>query len=479
MIDEIKNLESEDKIIRSFMRRMPLQPEENLENLLLRAEQINSFHGSFRPANLLPGEETEDRVPVDLVKIYLHDMGRYSLLSREGELFLARKMERGEKQTIKALMQTGQALEEIKKLRDMLKKQPDLTPRWFNLPENDFSLASLKKVNQKAMARLDRIIHLAGRLRRLSPSRKNRWKRGRLAVELINTALELDLRWDQKYELTSRIKQRLLAEAARLPEMRRKKLMEIYRSIEQAQEMKARAKNELISANLRLVISIAKKYQNQGLSLLDLIQEGNLGLIRAAEKYEYRRGHKFSTYATWWIKQSITRAIADQARTVRMPVHLVEAIQRMKKAAQQLYQISGREPDEKDLARQMNLPEEKVREMINFSREEVSLETPVNDSGDTLLGDFLEDSKTKDPAETCLLESLKDNLKKAFSLLNEREKEILRMRYGLDGQKEYTLEEIGRHFRLTRERIRQIELRALRKIRESELGTLLESLQIS
>ncbi len=479
MIDEIKNLESEDKIIRSFMRQMPLQTEESLENLLLRAEQINSFHGSFRAANLPPGEETEDRVPVDLIKIYLQDMGRYSLLSREGELFLARKMERGEKQTIKALMQTGHALEEIKKLREMLKKQPDLTPRWFNLPENDFSPASLKKVNQKAIARLNRIIHLAGRLRRLSPSRKNRWKRGRLAVELINTALELDLRWDQKYELTSRIKQSLLAEAARLPEMRRKKLMEIYRNIEQAQEMKARAKNELISANLRLVISIAKKYQNQGLSLLDLIQEGNLGLIRAAEKYEYRRGHKFSTYATWWIKQSITRAIADQARTVRMPVHLVEAIQRMKKAAQQLYQISGREPDEKDLARQMNLPEEKVLEMINFSREEVSLETPVNDSGDTLLGDFLEDSKTKDPAENCLLESLKDNLKKAFSLLNEREKEILRMRYGLDGQKEYTLEEIGRHFRLTRERIRQIELRALKKIRESELGPLLESLQVS
>ncbi|MGB9906381.1 MAG: RNA polymerase sigma factor RpoD/SigA [Candidatus Saccharicenans sp.] len=475
MIDNIDNLEAREKELRSLLRLKTAA-----------AQEVDELSALLDPAgDLCPPAAAEDsglqdgRVPVDLIKIYLHDMGSYLLLSREGELELARKMERGDRETIKAFLQIPLALEELKQLQRLLKDQPELISRWFNLPDNDFSPKNLKKVHRRALSELEAIRRLAVRLKQLPATRKYHWRRARLARRLMRHCLELDLRWDMKYELINRIKQRLLDEAARSPEARQQKLIDIYERIESAQELRQQAKNELVAANLRLVVSIAKKFQHQGLSLLDLIQEGNLGLIRAAEKFQYRRGHKFSTYATWWIKQSITRAIADQARTVRMPVHLVETIQRMKKKAQQFFQAEGREPNEKDLARKMNLPPAKILEMVNFSQEQVSLETPVNESGDTLLGDFLEDSKIKDPAESCILQSLKEQLRKAIEQLSDRERAILSMRYGLDGQREYTLEEIGRHFKLTRERIRQIELRALKKIRQSELGPLLQSFQAS
>ena len=475
MIDNIDNLETRDKELRSLLRLKTGQAQE--------ADDLSALLEAS--ADLYPAAASDDsgpkdgRVPVDLIKIYLHDMGSYLLLSREGELELARKMERGDRETIKAFLQTPLALEELRRLERLLKAQPELISRWFNLPDNDFSPKNLKQVHRRALAELETIRRLAMRLKNLPATRKCRWKRARLARRLLLSCLELDLRWDMKYELINRIKQRLLDEAARSPEARQQKLIDIYERIETAQELRQQAKNQLVAANLRLVVSIAKKFQHQGLSLLDLIQEGNLGLIRAAEKFQYRRGHKFSTYATWWIKQSITRAIADQARTVRMPVHLVETIQRMKKKAQQFFQSEGREPDEKDLARKMNLPPAKILEMVSFSQEQVSLETPVNESGDTLLGDFLEDGKSKDPAESCILQSLTDQLRKAIEKLSDRERAILSMRYGLDGHREYTLEEIGRHFKLTRERIRQIELRALKKIRQSELGPLLETFQSS
>jgi len=202
-------------------------------------------------------------------------------------------------------------------------------------------------------------------------------------------------------------------------------------------------------------------------------------LIRAAEKFDYHRGHKFSTYATWWIRQSITRAIADQARTVRRPVHLVETIQRMKKVAQKHFQNGGQEPTEKELASQMGLSEEQIVDLIGLSQEEVSLETPVNDQGDSVLADFIEDSRATNPIDSYIRASLRENLNQAIDCLSEREKEIIIRRYGLKDGHEYTLSEIGQHFHLTRERIRQIELRALKKIRESQLGEILKSFQPS
>jgi len=436
---------------------------------------------SVSASPLLVSVDKAEEVPsaTDLTRIYLQDMGRVLLLSREKEIELARRMEKAEKETIKALLQTELALEKLRYWRQVLKKEPEMISRWFNLPENDYSETNLKKVWRKALIQLKTIERLASKLQSLPSSRAFRLKKARLAVRMIEQVTSLDLRWDQKYELLEKIKESILKAASKANKSRRQKLIAIVQKVEMAQEEKKRAKNELVAANLRLVISIAKKFQNQGLSLLDLIQEGNLGLIRAAEKFNYHRGYKFSTYATWWIRQSITRAIADQARTVRMPVHLVETIQRMKKVAQQIYQTEGREPTEKELASKMNVSSNKILDMITFSQEEISLETPINDSGDSFLGDFIEDGQAPDPTESYIRLSLKENLKKALSVLNDRERTILSLRYGLEDGREYTLEEIGNFFGLTRERIRQIELRALKKIRQSEIGRVLQTFQFS
>lgn len=421
-----------------------------------------------------PEPESLASVP-DLVNVYLRDMGRVMLLSREREIDLARKMERGEKETFKALLQTEISFEYLDHIYQSLKKRPELLTRWFNLPDNDYGSKNFRNTLKRTMEKLSLLRYLAFRLRRFPVNKFYRVKRARLTAVMIKELMDLNLRWDQKYALVEDIKQRLLTEASVSSPGKRSSLLNIYQRIIRGQEMRQEAKNELIAANLRLVVSVAKNYQNQGLSFLDLIQEGNLGLIRAAEKYNYRLGHKFSTYATWWIKQSVSRAIADQARTVRMPVHLVETIHKFKKLAQQHYQKAGCQATEKELARKMNLPEEKINELILLSQEEVSLETPVNDSGDTTLGDFIPDSSAGDPLDYFINSNLRNNLNRALEQLDEREKAILIMRYGLEDGKEYTLEEIGQRFGLTRERIRQIELRALKKIRQSEAGRILET----
>jgi RNA polymerase primary sigma factor len=252
-------------------------------------------------------------------------------------------------------------------------------------------------------------------------------------------------------------------------------LKEINRQMTAGESRTLRAKREMIEANLRLVISIAKKYTNRGLQFLDLIQEGNIGLMKAVDKFEYRRGYKFSTYATWWIRQAITRSIADQARTIRIPVHMIETINKMNRIARQILQETGQEPDPSVLAEKMEMPEEKIRKILKISKEPISMETPIGDDEDSHLGDFIEDTATLAPMDAAIYDSLQDVTKEILDGLTQREAKVLRMRFGIEMNTDHTLEEVGKQFDVTRERIRQIEAKALRKLRHPSRSDRLKS----
>ena len=254
-----------------------------------------------------------------------------------------------------------------------------------------------------------------------------------------------------------------------------KELKEINRQMSTGEAKARRAKREMIEANLRLVISIAKKYTNRGLQFLDLIQEGNIGLMKAVDKFEYRRGYKFSTYATWWIRQAITRSIADQARTIRIPVHMIETINKMNRISRQILQETGQEPDPSELATKMEMPEEKIRKIMKISKEPISMETPIGDDEDSHLGDFIEDSSTLAPADAALYASLREATREVLESLTPREAKVLRMRFGIEMNTDHTLEEVGKQFDVTRERIRQIEAKALRKLRHPSRSERLRS----
>ncbi|MDO4615548.1 MAG: RNA polymerase sigma factor RpoD [Lachnospiraceae bacterium] len=257
-----------------------------------------------------------------------------------------------------------------------------------------------------------------------------------------------------------------LKEIGKVPLLTAEEEVALSKQMEEGGEKGQLAQKRLAEANLRLVVSIAKRYVGRGMSFLDLIQEGNLGLIKAVEKYDYRKGFKFSTYATWWIRQAITRAIADQARTIRIPVHMVETINKLIRVSRQLLQELGREPSPEEIAKEMNMPVERVREILKISQEPVSLETPIGEEEDSHLGDFIQDDNVPVPAEAAATTLLKEQLNEALDTLTDREQQVLRLRFGLDDGRARTLEEVGKVFNVTRERIRQIEAKALRKLRQ-------------
>jgi len=422
-----------------------------------------------------PSERTDN-----IIWSYLKDIGKVSLLTSDEEYTIAKKIEEGERSIRKLLFDLPQAIKELQEIGAQLKKENlNIIDILKNIDEMNYTKKDEEKYKKRTITLINNVKNLFEKKEELKKAiskseagQKKQYEKKLKALEakIDENLLNLSLNKKVLEEIIKKVSRQIDFLDEQEADTVRKKLKEIA-AIENG--LKA-VKNRLIQANLRLVINIAKKYLNRGLSFLDLIQEGNMGLMKAAEKYDYQKGYKFSTYSTWWIRQAITRAIADYARTIRVPVHVLETMNKITKVTISLFQELGREPSLEEISVKAGLPVEKVRKIMKVSNEPISIETPIGDD-ESKLGDFIADPKSPSPFTELVTISLKEEISKVLSTLTPREEKVIRMRLGIGEKTDYTLEEVGEVFGLTRERIRQIEAKALRKLKHPSRRKRLES----
>jgi RNA polymerase primary sigma factor len=452
----------------------------------------------------------------DPVRMYLREMGTVPLLTREGEVEIAKRIERGQLNVLKALSRSAIIIQELYALREELRNGQRSIKEVVVFDDDELTEDKIADRLQDVIGAVDEVERLSKKLAQLKTRRDSiprskrprdfrrySWAVARHRILVSKMFRAVEFTHTERKRLIDRIRQVVeeirplereinklekklegarnngnkewrkdlrqcrawLGEIEGRTQSSAIELKRTYSNIVSGEMVAEAAKRELIEANLRLVVSIAKKYTNRGLQFLDLIQEGNIGLMKAVDKFEYRRGYKFSTYATWWIRQAITRAIADQARTIRIPVHMIETINKLIRTSRQLVQEYGREPTSEEIAKRMDIPVVKVRKVLKIAQEPISLETPIGEEEDSHLGDFIEDRGVISPAEAVININLKEQTEAVLKTLTPREEKVIKMRFGLDDGSEHTLEEVGQSFAVTRERIRQIEAKALRKLR--------------